>query len=1236
MVMPPVDNQTLLEEELARRGPGIAPRFAETFSVDVRPETHGHWERLPGGESVWRLRIRSADAHSLNLGFTEYYMPPGGSLILYAPDQRQVMGPFTPADNEAHQQLWTPVLDGDELVVEVRVPNARRDELQLNLTSINHDFLGFNSVASGSCNLDVICGEEDGWAIVDLYRDIIQSVGVYGFNGNTFCTGFLVNNARQDCRPYFMVAYHCGVNAGNAPSMVVYWNYQNSTCRQPNSPASGGPGDGQLNDFNSGATYRSGYAPSDFVLVELDDPVSETADAFFSGWTAKTDLPADTTICIHHPSTDEKRISFEFGDTYLGNWGSGSTPVPSGNHIIVPDWDIGTTEGGSSGSPLFNRHKQVVGQLHGGAAACGNNAYDSYGWFHTSWEGGGSATTRLKDWLDPDDTGIEELDGEWQQNCGFFVDPLIADLEICAPEEASYDLAVSQNFENPVTIDFTNLPAGFTADFSANPAAPGDTVTLTLTGTGDVTAGAYTVIINSTDGVTSDESELFLSILDAVPAPVALTSPADGEEDVSTYPTLAWDELTENTVYELEIATTPDFAAPLLTVSDLGDPVSDIAALSPLTTYYWRVRAFNACGAGEWSVANSFTTSRCAAGFADDLPVAISSSNVNTVESTFEFSTPGLIDTIRVTDVDIAHSWIGDLEIFLTAPDGTVLTLVDRPGLPATGFGCSEDNLLITFDDLAPLSAADLEATCNVGPYAIEGVYQPIDPLSTLQGLPAAGIWTLTVTDNFAEDGGAINDWGLEICTIDDLSITPINSDIELCVGATATFDLAVGGAFAGPVELTASGLPAGATAIFSANPAPPGQLITVTIENINAAGSYLLDIDASDGEASATTAVDVTVAPLPDAPALVIPADGQTGVPLNAFLDWSAAANAGGYLLQVGADPDLQDLIFEQSLNNTNFTLANLDFGATYYWRIMAENDCGQTPSTVSSFTTLIDASVAVTPNGQTVCNSEDPVFTMSVGGGFSSPVVITYTVSPAVDLPIDFDVDPNNVTPGATVTATLPDLTGLSADVYTIVFEATDGSAVSTAEVMLEVETPPAIPGLAAPAPDQVLLNGAPTFEWNAADGSNAYRLEIATDPQFNDIVRSVVVDGESHTLTDALTPGDYFWRVTGLNDCGGSTSDQRTFRIDASNTNDLAGRTVRFDPNPTQGIFNIRLSSPLPGDLEAEVFAMNGRLIVRKAFGPSATLLTLDLSFQPGGVYLVRLRHQNAVLYRRVVVH
>jgi hypothetical protein len=210
----------------------------------------------------------------------------------------------------------------------------------------------------------------------------------------------MVNNSAQDSTPYFMTAYHCGISSSNASSLVAYWNYETSVC--------GGTPDGSLSDWQSGAYFRAGYSSSDFTLVELDSDPDPAWGVTFAGWD-RSGNNATTAIAIHHPSVDEKRISFEYASTtttsYLG------TSVPGdGTHERVIDWDVGTTEGGSSGSPLFNQNHRVIGQLHGGYAACTNNSSDWYGKFSVSWSGGGSSSSRLRDWLDPGNTGATYVD----------------------------------------------------------------------------------------------------------------------------------------------------------------------------------------------------------------------------------------------------------------------------------------------------------------------------------------------------------------------------------------------------------------------------------------------------------------------------------------------------------------------------------------------------------------------------------------------------------------------------------------------------------------------------------------------------------------------------------------------------------------------------------------------------------------------------------------------------------
>ena len=219
-------------------------------------------------------------------------------------------------------------------------------------------------------------------------------------SGSLVCTGFMVNNTALDRTPYFMTARHCGVTSSNASTVVAYWNYETSSC--------GGIPDGTLNQFTAGSFWRASYSPSDFTLVQLDEDPDPAFGVTFSGWDRSGD-DTGSAVAIHHPSVDEKRISFENDPTTTTSYLGSSSPG-DGTHVRVADWDLGTTEGGSSGSPLYSPNHHVIGQLHGGYAACSNNSADWYGKFSVSWEGGGTSSSRLRDWLDPGNTGVMTLD----------------------------------------------------------------------------------------------------------------------------------------------------------------------------------------------------------------------------------------------------------------------------------------------------------------------------------------------------------------------------------------------------------------------------------------------------------------------------------------------------------------------------------------------------------------------------------------------------------------------------------------------------------------------------------------------------------------------------------------------------------------------------------------------------------------------------------------------------------
>lgn len=359
-------------------------RFAVSIVVDISLENAGTWETLGDGARLWRLRIRSPGALSLNLGFSDFDLPAGAGLWIYDPSGDQVQGPYTRHHRAADGQLWTALILGDEIVVELYLPPDAGDA-RADIRAVNHGirFFGEPELEQGSCNIDVACPE------VDPYRDQVRSVARYTHSGVFLCTGTLVNNTAMDFRPFFLTADHCDLDEANASSVVVYWNFESPSCGQ----LSGG----SLADNQSGATFRASSTPSDFALIELDQMPDPTSRVYYAGWDATGATP-QSVVGIHHPSGDEKAAAFETDPLVGVDIGNGGI-----THWEVSAWDSGTTEPGSSGSCIFDQTtRRCVGTHTGGFASCDNpTGSNVYGKFSLAWTGDGTDSTRLSSWLDP-------------------------------------------------------------------------------------------------------------------------------------------------------------------------------------------------------------------------------------------------------------------------------------------------------------------------------------------------------------------------------------------------------------------------------------------------------------------------------------------------------------------------------------------------------------------------------------------------------------------------------------------------------------------------------------------------------------------------------------------------------------------------------------------------------------------------------------------------------------------
>jgi hypothetical protein len=391
---------------------------ARGFAVSLASDRDGIWQTLADGSRLWRVRVRVAGATDLRVAFARLMLPHGATLhVIGANDDYQ--GPYAEADSDA-AEFRSPPVPGDAATIELHVPPGA--DASIELIRVEAGFRNLFKAAlytgpgeSGACNVNVVC------PLGDSYRDEIRAAAYYEFvadddHDTYLCTGTLLADVPRDHRNYFLTAAHCVASASEAQSMVVYWNYQSTACNRL-SPPSGG----YFDDDQHAAALRATRADADFTLVELSTAPDPAWNVYYAGWDATGAEPVGT-IGIHHPSGDVKKITSGPAPGTIDNCiGTGGSSINT--HWETGPYRQGTTEGGSSGSALFvaagsggGHDKRVIGVLSGGYAACStanpsqpNAETDCYGKLASAWNGS-SASSRLRDWLDPANSGA--LTGE--------------------------------------------------------------------------------------------------------------------------------------------------------------------------------------------------------------------------------------------------------------------------------------------------------------------------------------------------------------------------------------------------------------------------------------------------------------------------------------------------------------------------------------------------------------------------------------------------------------------------------------------------------------------------------------------------------------------------------------------------------------------------------------------------------------------------------------------------------
>lgn len=405
--MPSFDLKAIQAEDKANEGRKDIPwRYGYEFMVDYNLNNSGNWQTLPDGSRVWRIRFHSEGAKTMNFLFSDFYMPKGANLYLYNNNRTDLLGAYDSKQNNEERVLGTWLVKGEDIWLEYYEPAEVAGQGKLEIFKLVHGYRTSESFAkstkalndSGNCNYDVDCYMDGIEPLKEINK---KSVALIISGGASFCTGALINNTSNDGTPYFLTANHCYSN----PSQWAFrfnWISPNPVCAATANSQSN-------NDFNqtvSGAVLRARRAATDFCLVEITANLPSNWDLVWAGWD-RSDIAPTSTFGIHHPSGDIMKACRDFNSPTKNNSG--------GEYMWrINDWDVGVTEGGSSGSPLFDNEGRIIGQLYGGFAACNgtndNGQYDDYGRLGISWAQGTSSSQRLRDWLDPINTGAFTVD----------------------------------------------------------------------------------------------------------------------------------------------------------------------------------------------------------------------------------------------------------------------------------------------------------------------------------------------------------------------------------------------------------------------------------------------------------------------------------------------------------------------------------------------------------------------------------------------------------------------------------------------------------------------------------------------------------------------------------------------------------------------------------------------------------------------------------------------------------
>jgi len=713
-------------------------------------------------------------------------------------------------------------------------------------------------------------------------------------------------------------------------------------------------------------------------------------------------------------------------------------------------------------------------------------------------------------------------------------------------DAASYRIQVDDNlsFVSPA-IDATPTTSGYTP---ASPLAP----------------GFYYWRARAANACTDgDWSAVHSFTILAAPAAPVPYWPADGSQLCSAPPYVTWNGVAGATTYRVQLDDDPAFGSPFIdaTTASTSYPVGPSL---PLGTFYWRVRAANACGSGSWSSMWSFTflvtpstpvlespaddSATCdATPLLDWADVSWASAYRIQIDNDAYFGSPE-VDTVKSNSlynpgVDLpSGTWHWRVQASNLCGDSawaspwqfTVQAITEVPALwtPAGGEETCDRRPVFTWSPVLWATTYRLQvdeppsfSSPIIDIWTPDTTYIPLSDLP-----PSAYHWRVM----------AANDCGpTEFSPIQEFSITWSPN------GAPSLWNPSLG------AEVCEASLHFGWSTVDRAtvyhiqvdgsSDFSSPEIDDVTPDNgywpagVMPLGQYYWHVRAGNacGDGPWSSSKWFTTIAGPPAPEPLSPDDGYSACGSTPDFDWSPVDGAQYYGIQVDDDPAFGSLEINDSTPDSYYSPASPLPPGTYFWRVYTYvHPCHSFYTPVRRLTIGDEPppppALQEPAGGSTVCTPTPLIDWSEVSTAASYRLLVddqSSFASPVIDL--------------TTVDSSYTPAAPLALGEYWVEVRGSnacgDGDWSSAQSFAVAAIPPP--PSLSTPADGSEISDLTPRFAWSPGSGAVSYRFQVAEDPAFGSLLIDTTTPGAEYTPGRALSPGAYHWRVQAMSICGSS---------------------------------------------------------------------------------------------------